>query len=54
MPQESLNPWDIAQRHFDAAAERLGLPESLREILRNPKRQLLVSVPTLMDDGQRL
>jgi glutamate dehydrogenase (NAD(P)+) len=23
----------------------------MREVLRNPKRQLIVSIPTLMDDG---
>jgi glutamate dehydrogenase (NAD(P)+) len=51
MPQESLNPFEIAQRQFDTAAEKMGLDEGLREVLRTPKRQLLVSVPTLMDDG---
>src|SRR5258708_5120000 len=51
MPQESLNPFDVALRQFDAAAELIGLPDAMRGILRSPKRQLLVSVPTLMDDG---
>jgi glutamate dehydrogenase (NAD(P)+) len=51
MAQESLNPFEIAQRQFDAAAERLGLDDGMRQVLRNPKRQLVVSVPTLMDDG---
>jgi glutamate dehydrogenase (NAD(P)+) len=51
MPQESLNPFDVALRQFDAAAELLGLADGLRGVLRSPKRQLLVSVPTLMDDG---
>jgi glutamate dehydrogenase (NAD(P)+) len=51
MPQESLNPFDVALRQFDAAAELLGLPDAIRGVLRSPKRQLLVSVPTLMDDG---
>lgn len=51
MAQESLNPFEIAQRQFDTAAERLGLEEGMREVLRTPKRQLIVSVPTLMDDG---
>jgi glutamate dehydrogenase (NAD(P)+) len=51
MPQESLNAFDIALRHFDAAAEKVGLEDGLREVLRNPRRQLVVSVPTLMDDG---
>jgi glutamate dehydrogenase (NAD(P)+) len=51
MAQESLNPFEIAQRQFDTAAERLGLDDGMREVLRNPKRQLIVSIPTLMDDG---
>jgi glutamate dehydrogenase (NAD(P)+) len=51
MAQENLNPFEISQRQFDVAAERLGLDEGMREVLRNPRRQLTVSVPTLMDDG---
>ena len=46
MPQESLNPFEIAQRQFDTAADKMGLEDGMREILRNPKRQLIVSVPT--------
>ena len=48
---EELNPFVIAQRQFDTAAEHLKLDPSLRAILRNPKRQLIVSIPTRMDDG---
>ncbi len=48
---ENLNPFDIAQRQFDVAAEKIGLDDGMREVLRTPKRQLTVSVPTLMDDG---
>ncbi len=51
MAQENLNPFEIAQRQFDTAAEKLGLDDGMREVLRYPKRQLVVSVPTLMDDG---
>ena len=51
MVQESLNPFEIAQRQFDTAAEKIGLDAGMREVLRNPKRQLIVSIPTLMDDG---
>lgn len=51
MAQENLNPFEIAQRQFDTAAEKLGLDDGMREVLRYPKRQLTVSVPTLMDDG---
>ena len=52
MAQENLNPFEIAQRQFDLAAEKMGLADGLREVLRKPKRQLIVSVPTLMDDGR--
>jgi glutamate dehydrogenase (NAD(P)+) len=51
MVQESLNPFEISQRQFDTAAEKIGLDDGMREVLRNPKRQLVVSIPTLMDDG---
>ena len=51
MVQESLNPFEISQRQFDMAAEKIGLDDGMREVLRNPKRQLIVSIPTLMDDG---
>jgi glutamate dehydrogenase (NAD(P)+) len=51
MVQENANPFENAQRLFDLAAERMGLPDALRDVLRQPRRQLVVSVPTLMDDG---
>jgi glutamate dehydrogenase (NAD(P)+) len=51
MVQENLNPFENAQRLFDLAAEKMGLPDAFREVLRQPRRQLVVSVPTLMDDG---
>jgi glutamate dehydrogenase (NAD(P)+) len=51
MAQENLNPFEISQKQFDTAAEKIGLDDGMREVLRNPKRQLIVSVPTLMDDG---
>jgi glutamate dehydrogenase (NAD(P)+) len=51
MAQETLNPYETALLQFDLAAEKIGLDDGMREVLRNPKRQLIVSVPTLMDDG---
>src|SRR6202043_667715 len=41
----------IAQRQFDATAEALGLDDSLRCILREVKRELVVHFPVEMDDG---
>lgn len=48
---ENLNPFDIAREQFEIAADLLGLDESMREILVNPKRQLIVSIPVKMDSG---
>jgi glutamate dehydrogenase (NAD(P)+) len=48
---EDLNPFHIAQNQFDTAAQYLKLKPWLREILIRPKRQLIVSIPTRMDDG---
>jgi glutamate dehydrogenase (NAD(P)+) len=47
---ENLNPYDFAQRQFDRAADHLGLDSGMREILRYPKRQLIVSIPVKMDN----
>src|SRR5512141_619906 len=48
---ESLNPYEIAQKQFDRAADHLGLDPGVRDLLRKPKRQLIVSVPVRMDNG---
>src|SRR5213594_2493463 len=48
---EELNPFVIAQKQFETAAEYLKLDPGMREILVHPKRQLIVSIPTRMDDG---
>ena len=51
-PREDLNPFRIAQIQFDMAAEYLKLDPGLRNVLRQPKRILEVSIPTKMDNGQ--
>ena len=48
---ENLNPYEFARLQFDRAADHLGLDPGTREVLRTPKRQLIVSVPVKMDDG---
>ena len=40
-----------ALAQFDAAADRLGLSEGIRGVLRVPKRELTVNFPVNMDDG---
>ena len=45
------NPYDMAVAQFDAAADRLGLDDGLRQILRGCKREFVVRFPVKMDDG---
>jgi glutamate dehydrogenase (NAD(P)+) len=50
--KEELNPFEIAKQQFDRAADYLDLEESMRNVLRNAKRQLIVSIPVRMDGGE--
>ena len=50
MPEE-LNPFKIAQKQLDEAAELLGLDEATHEILRWPRREYHFTIPVRMDDG---
>ncbi|MDQ3908507.1 MAG: Glu/Leu/Phe/Val dehydrogenase [Acidobacteriota bacterium] len=50
--QEELNPFKIAQAQFERAADCLEMDQSMREILKNTKRQLVVSIPVKMDGGE--
>ena len=45
------NAYETALRQFDEAAEILDLDADVREILRRPKRELVVNFPVEMDDG---
>jgi glutamate dehydrogenase (NAD(P)+) len=46
-----LNPYAMAISQFDEAADRLGLSQAMRAILRKPKRELIVNFPVRMDNG---
>ena len=46
-----INAWEVAQRQFDLAADRLGMDEGMRRVLREPRRELTVHFPVHMDDG---
>ena len=46
-----INAWHVAQHQFDLAAERLGMDEGMRLVLREPRRELTVHFPVHMDDG---
>jgi glutamate dehydrogenase (NAD(P)+) len=51
MAIEIVNPYDVAVAQFDEAADRLGLSQAMRAILRKPKRELIVNFPVRMDNG---
>ena len=56
MIQDSLtaataNPFEIAQAQLDKAASKLGLDPGVHALLREPLRELHVSLPVKMDDG---
>ncbi len=48
---EKLNPFEIAQRQLDEAAEMLGLDPATHALLREPLREFVVTFPVRMDDG---
>ncbi len=45
------NPFEVAQRQLDEAAELLELEPAIHELLRWPMRELHVTLPVKMDDG---
>ncbi len=45
------NPFEAMMSRFDRAAELLDLEPGIYKILRNPEKQLIVSVPVSMDNG---
>ena len=48
---EELNPFRIAQSQLDKAAEKLNLDPQVHAFLREPLRELQVSIPVKMDNG---
>ncbi len=47
-----LNPYHMAVEQFEAAAKVLNLSEDMREVLRQPKRELTVNFPVRLDNGR--
>ncbi|HYW48967.1 MAG TPA: Glu/Leu/Phe/Val dehydrogenase [Gemmatimonadaceae bacterium] len=45
------NPFEAMMSRFDRAAELLDLDPGIYKILRNPEKQLIVSIPVHMDNG---
>jgi glutamate dehydrogenase (NAD(P)+) len=50
-PPQALDSFAIAQQQFDRCAELLDLDQGLRAVLREPVRELHVTLPVRMDDG---
>ena len=50
--EKETNPWLAAETRFEEAAERLGLDDGMRKILRTPAREITVSIPVQLDDGR--
>jgi len=48
----AINPYHMALQQFEAAADKLHLSEDLREVLRQPKRELTVNFPVRLDSGR--
>src|SRR3972149_6135972 len=45
------DPWEMALRQFNEAADSLPLKRGIRDYLALPKRELTVNFPVKMDDG---
>ena len=45
------NPFEAMMSRFDRAAELLDLEPGLYKVLRHPEKQIIVSLPVLMDNG---
>lgn len=52
MVGEKINPFDVALEQLNIAAEMLKLDPGIHEILKQPKRILIVSLPIKMDSGE--
>ncbi|HWO88097.1 MAG TPA: Glu/Leu/Phe/Val dehydrogenase [Gemmatimonadales bacterium] len=46
------NPFEAMMERFDEAANVLQIDKGLYKVLRNPERQIIVSIPVMMDSGE--
>ncbi len=51
MTDNTFNAFRMAQQQFDSIADKLGLDQGTRELLREPIREYHFSLPIRMDDG---
>ena len=49
---DEANPFEAMMSRFDYAAELLNLDAGLYKVLRSPEKQVIVSVPVLLDSGE--
>ena len=50
--QEQLNPLDSMKERFSSAAAILGIDQMTYDMLINPQKVVIVSLPVIMDDGK--
>jgi glutamate dehydrogenase/leucine dehydrogenase len=48
---EEPNPYDVAKKQLEIVAEHMKLDPDILELLKHPKRTLVVSLPVRMDNG---
>src|SRR5438067_1498147 len=46
------NPFETMMSRFDRAAELLDLGPGLYKVLRHPEKQIIISIPVMMDNGE--
>lgn len=49
---EAYNPFAVAQAQIDKACKTLGLDEATNQLLREPQRQYIFTLPVRMDNGK--
>ncbi len=51
MKDQNYNAYTIAQKQFDDVAKNINLEQSARDLLRQPRREIHITIPVKMDDG---
>lgn len=51
MKNENYNAYLVAQKQFDDVAANMGLDQSARSLLRQPGKEIHITIPVKMDDG---
>jgi glutamate dehydrogenase (NAD(P)+) len=51
VPGDTKSAWQVALQQYDRAADKLDLGSAVRDVLRNPKREVTVRFPVQLDNG---